>query len=66
MRRGELKWWRIDDGRTDETIVIQAKTSTDAMNQFFECCAENCSIAEATESDLKNYGPGSGNGWFQN
>jgi hypothetical protein len=60
-----MKWWRIDDDRTNEVIVIQAETSTEALNAFLECCAENTRITAADENDLENWGPGSGNGWYQ-
>lgn len=59
------KWYRIDDGRADETFVVQATSRAMALEELLECCASNASVTEADEHDLENYGPGSGNGWFQ-
>ncbi len=61
----EKRWWRIDDDRTGEVIVIPAATSSDALDKFLECCAENTRIQEADAADMENWGPGSGSGWYQ-
>ena len=59
----EVKWWRIDIG--DETVVIEGETPEAAWNSYIECLGENADIREAEQDDMLNYGPGSGNGWYQ-
>lgn len=61
----KMKFWRIDDQRTGETIVIEAESSYAAIREFLICCSENILTQEATAVDIENYGPGSGRGWYQ-